>query len=108
MIAFFVLISLFKLVNAPKDTDKKEEKEKDDMEIFRTLIFALSLLVVNLILIYKPIPVLAFPVMLFTLYLYITQFLGDSSLPVQPYFTIFLILINVSGLIVNALSLKGK
>ena len=101
---FFVLISLFKLVNAPKDTDKKEEK--DDMEIFRTLIFALSLLVINLILIYKPIPILAFPVMLFTLYIYITQFLNDFSLPIQPFFTIFLCLINVSGLIINAFSLK--
>ena len=76
--------------------------------MLETLIFAVLLLFVNLILIYKPIPVLAFPVEIFTLYLYITKFLGDSSLPIQPFFTVFLMLINVSGLLVNALSLKGK
>lgn len=74
--------------------------------MLETLIFAVLLLFINLILIYKPIPILAFPVMLFTLYLYVTQFLGDSSLPMQPYFTIFLCLVNVSGLIVNAFNLK--
>ena len=76
--------------------------------MFETLIFALLLLIVNLILIFRPLPVLAFPVELFTLYLYTTQFLGDSTLPMQPYFTMFLILINVSGLVTNALSLKEK
>ena len=74
--------------------------------MLETLIFAVLLLFVNLILIYKPIPILAFPVELFTLYLYATQFLGDSTLPMQPYFTLFLILINISGLIVNALDIK--
>jgi len=74
--------------------------------MLETLIFAVLLLFINFILIYKPVPILAFPVMLFTLYLYVTQFLGDSSLPMQPYFTIFLCLVNVSGLIVNAFSLK--
>ena len=76
--------------------------------MLETLIFAVLLLFVNLILIYKPIPVLAFPVEIFTLYIYATRFITDSSLPVQPYFTIFLILINVCGLVVNALNLKGK
>ena len=76
--------------------------------MFETLIFALILLIVNLLLIYRPIPILAFPVELFTLYLYTTQFLTDSSLPMQPFFTLFLMLINVSGLIVNALHLREK
>ena len=74
--------------------------------MLETLIFAVLLLFVNLILIYKPIPILAFPVELFTLYLYATQILLDSSLPMQPFFTIFLMIVNVAGLIVNALSLK--
>ena len=76
--------------------------------MFETLIFALLLLIVNLILIFRPMPVLAFPVEIFTLYLYTTQLLGDSSLPMQPYFTLFLILINVSGLVTNALSIKER
>jgi len=74
--------------------------------MLETLIFAVLLLFVNLILIYKPIPILAFPVELFTLYLYVTQVLADSSLPMQPFFTIFLILVNICGLVVNGLSLK--
>jgi len=76
--------------------------------MLETLIFAVLLLFINLILIYKPIPVLAFPVGIFTLYIYATQFLTDSTLPAQPYFTVFLILVNVSGLVVNALSLKER
>ena len=76
--------------------------------MLETLIFAVLLLFINFILIYKPVPILAFPVMLFTLYLYVTQFLGDSSLPMQPYFTIFLCLVNVSGLIVNAMDMRGN
>lgn len=76
--------------------------------MLETLIFAILLLFINLILIYKPIPILAFPVEIFTLYLYATQFLNDSSLPMQPFFTVFLILLNVSGIVVNALSLQEK
>ena len=76
--------------------------------MLETLIFALILLIVNLLLIYRPVPILAFPVELFTLYLYATQFLGDSTLPMQPFFTFFLILINVCGLIVNAFDVRSN
>lgn len=73
-----------------------------------TLIVSLILLMVNLIMIYRPLPILAFPVELFTAYIYATQFLYDSSLPLQPYYTIFLVLVNVGGMTVNALTMRKK
>lgn len=70
------------------------------------LIVSVVLLMVNLIMIYRPLPILAFPVELFTIYIYATVFLGDSTLPMQPFYTVFLALINVAGMAVNALSMK--
>lgn len=71
-------------------------------------VILIILLFVNILLIYKPIPILAFPVMIFTLYLYATQFITDTTIPLQPYFIIFLMLISVSGLVVNAFNLRGE
>lgn len=78
------------------------------MDIFAEFIFSIILLIINLILIYKPIPILAFPVQLFSLYICATVFLPSVDLPMQPFYTLFLMLINVSGLTVNALSLKDR
>jgi len=74
--------------------------------MIENFVILILLLFINLILIYRPIPILAFPVMLFTLYLYATQFINDSNLPMQPYFVIFLMIISVAGLVVNALDSK--
>jgi len=71
--------------------------------MIENFVILILLLFINLILIYRPIPILAFPVMIFTLYLYATQFITDATLPMQPYFVIFLMIISVAGLVVNAL-----
>ena len=76
------------------------------MDIFAEFIFSIILLIINLILIYKPIPVLAFPVQLFSLYICAIVFLSSVDLPMQPFYTIFLILITVCGLVVNGLELR--
>jgi len=70
------------------------------------LILSVILLMVNLIMIYRPLPILAFPVELFTGYIYATQFLYDVTLLMQPYYTVLLILINVAGMTVNAMTMR--
>jgi len=75
------------------------------LEIFLVMII---ILFVNIVLIYRPIPLFAFPIELFTLYLYVTEFLNLSTsiIPLNPFTTIFLIIINISGLVINALEFK--
>lgn len=78
--------------------------------MLETFIALIIIMFVNLLMIYKPIPIFAFTVGLFTLYLYITEFLPlpSSDIPLNPFFTLFLILINIAGLVINSLELKGK
>lgn len=76
--------------------------------MIETLIFAIVLLMVTILLIYKPIPILAFPVELVSLYICVIHFLPSEDLPSQPFFTFFIIVINVLGLVVNALELRRE
>lgn len=74
--------------------------------MMETLIFAIILLFLNLILIYRPIPIASFVIGMFSIYIYATQMLTDSTLPVNPFFTVFLILVSTIGIIINALSMR--
>jgi len=75
--------------------------------MIETLIFAIILLVLNVVLTYKPIPIMGFPLGIFSLFIYITVFLNDASLPVQPFFTMFLMLLAVTQLLANAFEFRG-
>jgi len=72
------------------------------------LIIFILFLFIDLILIYKPVPILAFPVMLFLLWFGITQLfpLSDSVLPMNPYTSIFFLVFCALGILVNGLDLK--
>ena len=72
------------------------------MDIFAEFIFSIILLIINLVLVYKPIPILAFPVELFSLFICATVFLPSADLPMQPFYTMFLMIIIVFAMIVNA------
>jgi len=77
------------------------------MDIGIFMIFILFLFI-DLILIYKPVPVLAFPVMVFFLWLGIDQFfsLPSSDLPMNPYTSIFFLFFCALGILVNGLDLR--
>ena len=72
------------------------------------LIIFILFLFIDLILIYKPVPVLAFPVMVFFLWFGISEFfpLNDSVLPMNPYTSIFFLVFCALGILVNGLDLK--
>lgn len=68
------------------------------------MIFILFLFI-DIILIYRPIPILAFPIMSFFIYTGVTTFykLPSTSLPMNPELSIFFMFFCVLGLLVNAL-----
>ena len=76
-----------------------------DMEIL--IIFILFLLI-DLILIYRPIPILAFPVMVFFFYVAVTEFLPlpETTLPMNPLTSVFFIIFCALGILVNGLDLR--
>jgi len=77
------------------------------MDMGIMIIFILFLFI-DLILIYRPVPILAFPIMVFFLYISITQFfpLSSSSIPMNPYTSVFFIVFCAIGILVNGLDVK--
>lgn len=77
-----------------------------DFGIF--LVFIIFLFI-DLLLIYKPIPILAFPVMLFFTYIGITEFypLSNTILPFNPITSVFFLIVCSLGILVNALDVRG-
>ena len=63
----------------------------------------------DLIFIYRPMPILAFPMMVFFLFIGITEFLplSSASLPFNPITSFFFLLLCSLGILVNALELKA-
>ena len=55
-----------------------------------TFIFYIILLFINLLFIFRPTPIVAFPIALFSFYIGATQFLTDTDIPSNPYATVFL------------------
>ena len=79
------------------------------MDIGIILIF-IFFFMVDIMLIYKPVPILAFPVMVFFLYFAITKFLPLSSsvIPMNPMTSVFFIIFCAIGILVNGLNvMKG-
>lgn len=76
--------------------------------MLENFVFMVLLLFVNLIFIIKPIPLIAFPVALFSFYMGAIIFLYDSSIPSNPYSTVFFVLICVCNILANSLSLREK
>lgn len=73
-----------------------------------TFIFFILLLFINLIFTFKRVPVIAFPIGLYSFYMSSTIFLNDSNIPYNPHSSVFLILLITCSLLSNALSLKEK
>jgi len=72
------------------------------------MIIFILFLFIDLILIYRPIPILAFPIMVFFLWIGITQFfpLNSSTIPMNPYTSIFFLVFCGIGILVNGLDVK--
>lgn len=74
------------------------------MDVGTFMIFILFLFI-DIILIYRPVPILAFPIMGFFIYIGVFTFypLPSTSLPLNPELSIFFIFFCALGLFVNAL-----
>lgn len=72
------------------------------------LIIFIIFLFIDLILIYKPVPILAFPIMLFFIYIGIFNFypLSDSILPMNPITSVFFLILCSLGILVNGLDVR--
>lgn len=71
-------------------------------------IFVLSILFlfINLIFVFKRIPILAIPVGLFTIYVIAMVFIGSSEIPAQPYFSFFILMVTAINILVNGLDTR--
>lgn len=72
------------------------------------LIMFIIFLFIDLILIYKPVPILAFPIMTFFFYVGIFEFfpLSDNVLPMNPMTSAFFLIFCSLGILVNGLELR--
>lgn len=77
------------------------------MDLGTFLIFVIFLLI-DMALIYKPIPILSFPVMIFFIYVGITVFypLTSVDLPLNPLTSVFFLLFCALGLVRNAIDMR--
>ena len=77
------------------------------MDIGYMIVFILFLFI-DLILIYKPVPIIAFPIMSFFFYIGVTVFLplSNTIIPMNPMFSVFFIIFCALGMLVNGLDLR--
>lgn len=75
------------------------------MDIF---VFAMILMIMNFIMIYKPIPIFAFPIGIFSFAINAIVFLPSGDIPANPFSSIFMAFIAVIALIVNGMSFSKK
>lgn len=70
-----------------------------------TLIIFILFLFIDLMLIYRPVPILAFPIMVFFLYVGVFEFLplSEASIPMNPLTSVFFIIFCAIGILVNGL-----
>jgi len=73
-----------------------------------SFIVAVLLLFINLIFVIRPLPLLAIPIGIFTVYMVSQVFMSDITLPVQPFFSFFLLMIASICVLANGLSLKER
>jgi uncharacterized membrane protein YczE len=77
--------------------------------MYESLLFALILIFLNLILTFKPMPLLGLLTGLFTILIGVTYFISDTTLPINtptPYFTIFIILFGVVNLYSQSVDIR--
>lgn len=72
-------------------------------------IFVLSILFLflNLIFVFKPVPIIAIPIGVYTVYIIAMVFIGSSEIPAQPYFSFFILLVTSISMLINALDTQG-
>lgn len=73
-----------------------------------TFIIAVLFLFLNFILIAKRVPLLGVPVALFTIYLTATKLITDITIPLHFELGLFILIISMLNLFVNALELNKK
>lgn len=66
--------------------------------------FVLSVifLLINLVLMVRRVPLVGVPISIFTLYMGVVVFLKDTTLPANPYYSLFILFIAVMNLLINA------
>ena len=81
---------------------------RTDLEIVNIYILFILLFFVNLIFIFIRIPIIAFPIGLFSFYMGATLFLTDPDIPFNPHTTAFFVLIIICSFLSNTLLLRRK
>lgn len=79
--------------------------------MYETLVFGMFLIILNLILILKRIPLFGFTLGLFTLIIVATSFVSDTTLPVNtptPYFALLIALVSGFDIIAQFLDFNKK
>ena len=73
------------------------------MEIF---VLAILFLFINLLFVFKRVPILAIPVGIFTVYVIAMVFIGSTEIPAQPYFSFFVLMVTAINILINGLDIK--
>lgn len=75
-------------------------------KMLENLILAIILTIICLVMCWKPVPIAGIPISILTVFICMTVFLFDDTLPANPYFTVLIAIIAVSAMIVNGLKVK--
>lgn len=69
-------------------------------------VVAILFLFLNLLFCFKKVPLVAIIIGLYTWYITAMVFIGSSSIPVQPYFSFFLLLVSTTSMLINVLDIR--
>lgn len=76
--------------------------------MFETFILAVILMIICLLMCWKPVPIVGIPIALVTLFLSMSVFFQDETLPANPYFTLIIAVVAIGSILVNALKYNSK
>lgn len=68
------------------------------------LILSILLMFINILFCIRPIPILAIPFGLFTIYMIAKVFAPSSILPAQPYYSFLILMVSAISIFINGLS----
>jgi len=74
--------------------------------MFEIFVLAILFLFLNLLFVFKRVPIMAIPVGIFTVYVIAMVFIGSSELPAQPYFSFFILMVTAINILINGLDIK--
>lgn len=74
--------------------------------MLETFIVAVLLIFLNLFFAIKRLPVIGIPIAILTIYISATKFLIDTTIPVNPLFTILVVLFAIGNIFANALDMN--